>query len=177
MSAEPDPPKGAVLRDLDSEDGQLVQEFLEDCDDYSQITYGLPTGAADAQSLYLTGLEEVPPEQKVLQGLWRDNRLDAVSDALIDHPTRDTLSVGLLLVRPSYRSLGLGTYLLSKLEQLAHSHDLTRIVVHGHVIENTDANPFWERHGFHVASTVPMTVNAAQPRTRALLEKNLSPRL
>ena len=174
MSSSEELLEKGILRDLSPEDGQTVQEFLEACDDYSQVTYGLPTGAADAQSLYLTGLEHVPDEQKVLQGLWRHGQLDAVSDALIGHPDEDTLSVGLLLVRPSCRSSGIGALLLARLEQLAVHHGLARIIIHGHVLENTQATTFWERHGYSVRETTPVTVNATQPRTRALLEKNLS---
>lgn len=167
------PSSNAVLRDLEHEDGPFVQNFLEDCDDYSQVTYGLPTGAADAQSLYLSGLEHVPEHDKILRGFWRDGQLDAVFDALVGHPEEDTLSVGLLLVRPSCRSMGIGTLLLAELESIALDRGLNRIRVHGHVEENLQAGPFWDRHGFRIHSSTPMTVNATQPRTRLLLHKNL----
>ena len=82
-----------TIRPMLPEDGDELQELLEQCSDYSEITFGLPPGAADGQSLYLSGLELVTEGQKILIGLSSNSVLVGVLDVLVGYPAEKIISL------------------------------------------------------------------------------------
>ncbi|MEU7414299.1 MULTISPECIES: bifunctional GNAT family N-acetyltransferase/class I SAM-dependent methyltransferase [Streptomyces] len=153
---------------LTPDDGPALQDLLERCDDYSRLNFGIPTGAADAQSQFLEGLQHVPEQRKHLMGCHVDGRLVAAADLLEGHPDDRTAALGMLVVDPEWRDRGLGTAILLGLGSALSGRGVRRLRVDCHVSENTRAVPLLRRLGFAESSREVITVAAGQTRTRVL---------
>lgn len=166
-------PNGLEALTLTPDDGPALQELLERCDDYSRLAFGMPTGAADAQSQFLEGLQYVPEERKHLMGCRIDGRLVAAADLLEGHPDAGTAALGLLVVDPEWRGRGLGTGILLGLGERLAGRGVKRMRVDCHVAENTRAVSLLQRLGFAESSREEISVAAAQTRTRVLWTADL----
>ncbi|MEU3829928.1 GNAT family N-acetyltransferase [Streptomyces sp. NPDC029080] len=153
---------------LTPDDGPALQDLLERCDDYSRLNFGIPTGAADAQSQFLEGLQHVPEQRKHLMGCHVDGRLVAAADLLEGHPDDRTAALGMLVVDPEWRDRGLGTAILLGLGSALAGRGVRRLRVDCHVSENTRAVPLLRRLGFAESSREVIAVAAGQTRTRVL---------
>ncbi|MGW5280411.1 GNAT family N-acetyltransferase [Streptomyces collinus] len=166
-------PNGLEALALTPDDGPALQELLERCDDYSRLAFGMPTGAADAQSQFLEGLQHVPEERKHLIGCRVDGRLVAAADLLEGHPDAGTAALGLLVVDPEWRARGLGTGILVSLGTQLAGRGVKRMRVDCHVAENTRAVSLLQRLGFAEFSREEISVTAEQTRTRVLWTADL----
>lgn len=160
---------GHRVEPLGFESGDALQALMEACDDYARVTFGLPTGAADAQSQFLEGLQYVPESDKHLLGVWSDSVLVAAIDFLAGYPTAAEGAVGMLLVHPGYRRRRLGTRLLrGAADYLAEQRGATRLRVDCHVAENTGGGAFLRATGLTELSRETVTVQSGERRTRVL---------
>ncbi|TNC23741.1 GNAT family N-acetyltransferase [Amycolatopsis alkalitolerans] len=156
------------VRPLESDDGPALQDLLERCDDYSRLSFGIPTGSADAQSQFLEGLQYVPEECKHLLGCYSGDRMVAAVDLLEQYPEHGTAVLGMVVVEPESRGRGLGTGILLGLSAELAGRGIGRLRVDCHVAENTEAVRWLERLGFEELSRAEITVAAGQTRTRVL---------
>ena len=79
---------GTRVRRLTSEDGPALQRLLERCSDYAEVSFGIPTGAADAQSQFLEGLDRVAADQKYLLGVASATRTRVLLTAPLPLPMK-----------------------------------------------------------------------------------------
>jgi GNAT superfamily N-acetyltransferase len=132
------------LRALEGvEDGERLQTLFGECADWYERAFGHPPFPAEAQSAFLSGLEQVGPDDKYLVGAFRhqaerteaertgitqaqgddsdneaaDLRLVGVLDSIRGYPKPGWWTVGLLLVTPTARRQGVGSRLLRALER------------------------------------------------------------
>ncbi|MGA5822858.1 GNAT family N-acetyltransferase [Kitasatospora sp. NPDC094028] len=167
---------GHRVAPLDFDSGGALQGLMEACDDYARVTFGLPTGAADAQSQFLEGLQYVPEADKHLLGVWSGTALVAAIDFLSGYPTPAEGVVGMLLVHPGYRRRGLGTRLLrGAADHLAAQRGATRLRVDCHVAENTGGGAFLRATGLTELSREVIVVQSGERRTRVLWTTALPP--
>ncbi|MER6029860.1 bifunctional GNAT family N-acetyltransferase/class I SAM-dependent methyltransferase [Streptomyces sp. NPDC001851] len=166
-------PKGHEVLALTPDDGPALQDLLQRCDDYSRLTFGIPTGAADAQSQFLEGLQHVPEERKHLVGCRVEGRLVAAADLLEGYPDARTAALGMLVIDPEWRGRGLGTGILLGLGTELAGRGVKRLRVDCHVAENTRAVGLLKRLGFTESSREEITVAAGQTRTRVLWTADL----
>ena len=102
---------------MESADGPLLQELLDDLADF-RSTFGEP-GAADAVSTFLALPEGHGYEDKLLLGLWRNGSLAGALDCILGHPSERSWTVGLLVVADRHRGVGIGSSVLDWLEVTA----------------------------------------------------------
>lgn len=158
---------------LEFEHGQDLQGLLERCNDYSQVSFGIDTAPADAQSQYLSGLELVGADQKRLVGAYRALELVAAIDQLFGYPDASSVSIGLMVVDPRFRSVGLGSRLLTAIEAEARYLGHGNVYVYCHVANNIRASPFWKRHGYQPIRREMIRIVPTIERERIVLTREL----
>ncbi len=163
------------LRPLGAEEGPLLQSLLERELEYAEISFGLPPGAADAESQYLAGLDMVDEQQKWLLGLVEGGDLVLVLDVLDGWPSDEDMTIGLLLVDGRRRRRQWGGEVVRRLEETARALGRSRLRVSCHVAENRNATPFWEGNGFVEERRFVRTETDGGERTVVLLTKAVAP--
>ncbi len=146
---------GYRVKQLLPEDMAALQTLLERSSDYSQLVTGLPPGPSAAYSLLTDGSPEKTPDDKIVIGFSTEGQvLIGVLDIVKDYPAQNDWWVGLLLLDPAYRGLGLGQRVFRGFEQWARQHDAQRIHL-GVVEQNQRAYRFWKTLGFEVVERRP----------------------
>ncbi|HIV77512.1 MAG TPA: GNAT family N-acetyltransferase [Candidatus Sphingomonas excrementigallinarum] len=138
---------GAAYVELTEADALAVADLFVRCADYFMMQDGVMPELADAVALF----SDVPPEKaasdQVILGWRDDDGLYAVAATLRDYPCDDTWYLGLLIVEPARRRLGLGRYLYASIEALAAMRGAQEMRLA--VLEsNVAAERFWRMLGF-----------------------------
>ncbi len=139
---------GHSIHQLGLEDAPALQALFEKCADYMLLVDGHPAGPDSAAG----ELQDRPPgksiEDKFLFGIFNaQNELVGELDVLRDYPDEGTWWIGLLLLDPAVRSVGIGEKVLEGFVDYARGNGGTAIML-GVVAENKRATRFWTRMGF-----------------------------
>jgi GNAT superfamily N-acetyltransferase len=115
------------VRPLDPDDGVPLQQILQSDPDYFTLSFGVPPGPAEAQSLYV-GLPEgkTYDDKLLLGGFSGDGSLQAVLDVIRDHPVAGQWALGLVFVTSTARRRGVGTSLYQALASWAYDRGARR---------------------------------------------------
>lgn len=136
-----------AVRELTSDDGRALQQVCESSADYFELATGLPPGGAEAQSLFVS----LPPgkdyDSKILLGIFRGDSLIGVGDVIRDHPDPATWTIGVLLIVPEQRGLGIGTRVYEAFEAEAQAQGATRLRVNVPSVAERGRS-FWAARGF-----------------------------
>lgn len=141
---------GYTIRRLSPEDSWILQTLYDDCKDYMLLTKGDPASATAA----IDEFDEVPEgktkDDKYLFGLYSNcEKLVGVIEAIRHYPDNDTWWIGLLMMKPEYRRLGLGTSFYYAFEKWISTRKALHISLL--VIEaNKPARKFWQDLGFQI---------------------------
>ncbi|GGJ25796.1 GNAT family N-acetyltransferase [Streptomyces brasiliensis] len=128
--SSPAVPGGPLLvREPGPGDEARLLELFQACEDWFVAATGLPSGPGDVQSLFYALPEGASPDDKVLLVVEHDDALLGLVDAVRDHPAPGAVSVGLFLLAPSARRLGLGRALAETLLARAEGFSLVRATV------------------------------------------------
>lgn len=133
------------IRPVGPDDEQALQHLLESDPGYTERITGYPPGPSDALSLRIGRPDGAPEEAKLVLGGWRGDDLVAVLDLVRGHPDPDRVLVGLLLVHPAHRRLGLGRELLRTVDRHAAEATVARAAI---VDANEEVTGFWHALGF-----------------------------
>jgi len=163
------------LRSLEAQEGPLLQALLDREVEYAEVSFGLPPGAADAESQYLAGLDMVEERQKWLLGLVEGGDMVLVLDVLDRWPSDEDMTIGLLLIDGRRRRRQWGGEVVRRLEETARMLGRSRLRVSCHVAENRGATPFWERNGFVEERRFIRAETDGGERTVVLLTKAIAP--
>ncbi|WP_162844875.1 GNAT family N-acetyltransferase [Pontivivens insulae] len=132
-----------------------VADLFDRAGDYIRLETGRDPDIDYAREAMVEAPPQVPPEDIHLFGLERtDHELAGFVGCLTGHYEPNEWYIGLLLLDPAVRGMGLGRLALRHIIQLARNAKGTvlRIAV-------LEANPagrrFWEREGFVHERTVP----------------------
>ena len=119
------------------------------CANFVEATTGHPPRDDEAARL----LAVVPPGKtladKQVLGVHRDGEMVGVVDLLRGYPEATDWYIGLLLLSPEVRGVGLGTSVVEELVERAVSKGgrVLHLIVRE---DNSRAAAFWRRHGFEV---------------------------
>ncbi|MBA8794775.1 GNAT superfamily N-acetyltransferase [Friedmanniella endophytica] len=130
---------------MESEDGPLLQELLDDLADF-RTPFGEP-GRADAVSTFVALPQGVDYDAKLLVGVWRNGLLIGALDCIVGYPDPATWSVGLLVVADRHRGNGVGSAVLGWLERTARDRGV-RTLRAAIRRQNVDGQLFVEHHGW-----------------------------
>lgn len=175
--AEPLPMIGDryTLRYLTEDDGAVIQQLCERCDDYFDLITGLPPGSAEAQSLFVALPEGSSYEDKALLGVFTtpDDRLIGVIDIVRDAPQPGEWWLGALLLDPAHRNHGLGARIVQAME--AWMAALGARSVRVSVLEqNTQGLAFWQRLGYAEVMREPPHVLGVKDSVAIILRHPLN---
>jgi len=126
-----------------------LQALHRRCADFVLATTGQPPRDDEAARLLaVVPAGKIPTDKQVL-GLHRDGEMVGVVDLLRGYPSPTDWYIGLLLLAPEVRGVGLGTSVVEEIVE--------RVTVEGgrtlHLIvreDNPRAVTFWQRRGFEV---------------------------
>ena len=139
---------GYALRSLTERDIPSLQELLEKCADFTRLVEGTDVAPDEAVHTFHDGPPGKPRENKFIFGLFDPQGfLAAVLEGSKDYPEEAAWWIGLLLLSPEVRGIGIGKALVEDFILYAASLGASAIML-GVVEENTDGFAFWQRLGF-----------------------------
>lgn len=141
---------GYSIHRLRLEDAAALQALFEKCADYMLLVDGHPAGPNSAVSELQSRPPGKPIEDKFMFGIMNSqNDLVGELDVMRAYPDETTWWIGLLLIEPSARSLGLGEKVVEGFTHYVKSNGGQAIML-GVVAENEKAHRFWSRMGFEL---------------------------
>lgn len=124
-----------------------MQQLFERGADYFEVATGGPPAEDEAPRAWVAGPPSRSVADKRVVGVFERGRLIGVLDALTDWPEEGTWTVGMVLLDPAFRGLGLGRTLLDRFMHWAAeagAHTIQTAVV----IDHEDGIGFLEHVGF-----------------------------
>jgi RimJ/RimL family protein N-acetyltransferase len=139
----------AFARMLIASDGDALQKLCEQCSDYFELMQGYRAGSSESESLFRSLPEGKEYADKYLIGIFSrfTGRLIGVIDLIRDFPASGEWMLGLVLLNPESRSLGIGGQICQRLTYWCQSNGATSIRI-GVVEDNAAALRFWQKMGF-----------------------------
>jgi RimJ/RimL family protein N-acetyltransferase len=136
-----------AVEELEERHADALRDLLERCTDYFELVFGHPPGPAERQSVFIALPEGKAYDDKFTFVFVFQERLVGLIDLIRDHPEPGEWWLGMLLLDPSQRSLGLGSESYCAFERWAAASGARALNVSVAGI-NTGALRFWRRLGF-----------------------------
>ncbi len=137
--------KELLFRKITIEDKDKVMDLFRECEDYFVLTEGTKPDECDSF------FNDLPPkktiEEKYLYGVFDNNSLIAAIDIVLNYPEKGEWIIGLLLIHPKTRGIGLGKELHNLIEKLAINEGAEKLTI-GVMEQNTNALIFWNKIGY-----------------------------
>jgi ribosomal protein S18 acetylase RimI-like enzyme len=135
-------------RCLKEQDQPAIFVLLQSCDDFSLLSSGMPSVEQDAFDLLHDCPPGIPHEQKAVIGFFEErSRLAAALDLVDGYPSKNIWFIGLLLVHPEFRGMGLGRHIMGSVQSAAEEEKVDALML-GVLECNTNALRFWHSLGF-----------------------------
>lgn len=156
-------------------DLRALQGLFERAADYFQIVTGAPPARDEAPRAFVAGPPSKAVNDKRVVGVFdADDTLVGVLDALTDFPAQGQWTIGMLLLDPLHRGMGLGRAILQAFEAWAGASGArqlrTALVAH-----HAAGLHFLEAAGFSPRETLPDYDAGARRAQVIFLEKSLVP--
>lgn len=127
-----------------------IQRLLELCADYFDLVEGIQPGPQLAREVMTDRPPTKRAEDKLLVGVYTpENQLIALIEGIRGYPAPGMWWIGLMLVDPPRRGVGLGARVLQGFEDWAAHQGVWAIGI-GVVEANEKALRFWQRMGYEV---------------------------
>lgn len=137
--------KELLFREMYIKDKDKVMELYKNCNDFFELTEGIKPD--NCEELF----NDIPPnktiEDKFLYGIFDKDMLIGVIDIVSDFPEKGEWIIGLLLLSPSVRGIGLGNKIHDLIKEMVENEGGEKLRV-GVIEENTKAVMFWEKIGY-----------------------------
>lgn len=143
------------IRALDDiADRNEVALFFARAADYVTLETGQPPNSSTADEFFADRPPTVAPEDAQHFGVFEHDHLLGIVGVLFGHPDPKDNYIGLMLLSPAVRGMGIGAKALAHVTSLARARGARR-----QLIAVLDANPkgraFWECEGFTFEKTFP----------------------
>ena len=117
------------------------------CSEYYQLVEGLVPDNDTVEDI----LTALPPnsikENKYSLGIFYNRKLIAFVDLVKHYKDMDEGVIGLLLIDPNFRRIGLGTLIHKKIKEFAKEMKLSKLRI-GVAENNINAFKFWRKNGY-----------------------------
>ena len=95
---------------------------------------------------------ELPPgktyEDKFYIGFFKNNRLIALMDLILDFPSNDIAFIGLFMMSKEFQGKGIGSFIIGECTSCLRKEGFVSIQL-GTDRENPQSNSFWSKNHFH----------------------------
>jgi ribosomal protein S18 acetylase RimI-like enzyme len=140
---------------MNSNDAGAVQEFFEQCNDYFELVDGEKVGPNAGIEIFEQKPDKKSIDDKYVIGIFgKCGSLVGIIDMVVDYPVDGEWFIGLLMLSPNYRNLGLGEKIYREFESWALRSGARSIGL-GVVEQNKKAYHFWEQLGFELIEKRP----------------------
>lgn len=137
------------VSDLTSDDLEALTGLIMDDDGYSMRVFGRPPKADAARDVLHARPPGLGPESKITLGLWDEDRLVGVADAVRGYPQAHVMYVGLVQVASNCHGKGAGRALHDALVDQARNSSGIATLRLSIVATNAEAaEGFWRRLGY-----------------------------
>lgn len=137
--------KEILFKKITIEDKSKVMDLFRECTDFFELTEGIKPDDCD-DFFY-----DLPPnktiEDKYLYGVFDKDLLIGVIDIVSDFPEKGEWIIGLLLLHPNTRGIGLGKGIHNLIKELVKNEGAQKLRI-GVMEQNTDALIFWNKIGY-----------------------------
>jgi GNAT superfamily N-acetyltransferase len=138
---------GYQIVPLSTSDEDRIHNFLIECEDYQQLECGRPVQPEDAHAY----LFDLPPgktlDDKFTFSIEKSGQIIALLDILRDYKGENNWWIGLLLILPAMRGLGVGRKILDFLVENMKRNGVKEIRL-AVLEENKPGFQFWQKMGF-----------------------------
>lgn len=121
--------KTYILRLIDDNEFEEVLELFQLCPDYFEMV----EGSEASETSVVNYFEALPPdktlEDKYSIGIYEGGLLVGVVDLVKDFPEVGTWIVGLVIIKPAYRRIGLGTAIYHYIGEIAKQEEVSTLRV------------------------------------------------
>jgi len=140
-----------MIRELESNDGFLLQELLEKDQAFFMKVYG-HDAASEATNLFYSSPNGVGLTEKCLIGLFENGGLIGCLDGVYKHPSNRDAYVGFLFVGPDARCHGRGTSILDWFSNECGCRGINNVLTSVSTI-NKRGLDFFLKQGFNIQTT------------------------
>ena len=134
-----------IFRRITINDKYQVMYFFRECPDYFELTEGVQPDNCD-EFFY-----DLPPNktknEKYLFGAFKEDTLIGVVDLVADFPEKGEWIIGLLLIHPNARGMGLGRAMHNEIKKFVKNQGGKKLRI-GVMEQNVDALVFWSKIGY-----------------------------
>ncbi len=154
--------KELLFRKITIEDKDAVMDLFSNCEEFFILTEGaMPV---DSDGLFY----DLPPgklaKEKYLYGIFEHSSLIAAADIVTNYPEEKEWMIGLLLIHPKSRGVGLGKIVHDIIKELAVNEGAEKLRV-AVVEQNTKALIFWGKIGYkQIKVTEPIKFGIKESR-------------
>lgn len=142
-----------ATRPLQPPDLPQLQDLFERGADYFEVATGAPPAKDEASRAFVAGPPTKSVDDKRMIGVFAQDALVGVLDMIIDFPEQGVWTMGMLLLDPAHRGLGLGGSLLRAAEAWARARGARRFRT-AVVAHHEDGVAFLERMGYALEETI-----------------------
>jgi GNAT superfamily N-acetyltransferase len=165
---------GYDIKEVQAEDQPGLQDLLVRCSDYFTMVSGSAPGPTAALSLLESRPEGVASEEKVDLAVYAQaGEIIAVIDAVRNYPVQGAWWLGLLLIDPAYRNMGLGRRIYEAFESWSLALECQGMCL-GVIDANQSAYRFWRLMGFEEFERQPPRQFGALQHTVITMVKRFS---
>ncbi len=164
---------GYSIRLLFPDDCGKIFSFLDQNREYFLLENGRSPVHADGKSFIEDLPPNKPPSDKFAIAFEKDNRITALVDLVRGYPEEHIWWIGLLLIHPSSRGMGLGSRIIRLLDHLVFALGGREIRL-GVLSENDPGFQFWKTMGFEQIQTSEGLVIGEKSHTVYIMSKELA---
>jgi GNAT superfamily N-acetyltransferase len=165
-----------AIRRLQPEDAAILQVLYDRCGDFNWLVEGEPVSLTAAQEDFRSVPQGKSLDDKLVWGIFNlQGEMVGVLDVLRDYPEASTWWVGLLMLAPDARGIGIGRAVMRGFSDYARLQGGKTLML-GVVEENTPAVEFWQKIGFSLLRKTEVRPFGKKMQAVYIMRRQIVPR-